>query len=193
MKIDIAGATRPRPDQAVGGDWTYINQHDDAVWLACIDVLGHGVSAYEVTVKLSRHFEYLEQFSLLCLMTELNDLLRGGLGAAISLCYIDLNSGLMDYVGIGNVATRKLSPTSTTLVSRDGVVGEMKAQPQLQQVQLAIGDIYLLHTDGVKTRFDISQYRHIISDSASRASNHILQNFAKHHDDAGCIVIKVLQ
>lgn len=191
LSVDIAGATRPRPDQAVGGDYTFIRQHEGIVWVLCMDVLGHGPAAYSVVGQVDAYMDELQQFDPMALLNTLNERLKGGRGAAISICLIDLNQGSMDFVGVGNVQARKLSPVSQTLVNQDGVVGEKLNNAQLRQYPIAAGEIYLLHTDGIQSRFNISQYRQIHSDSAIRASNHILKHFAKDHDDAGCIVIKV--
>lgn len=191
VTLDIAGTTRPRPDQAVGGDFTFIKQNDASAWVLCMDVLGHGAAAHEVVGKVAPYLDELEQFDLIDILTELNQRLKGGRGAAISICRIDKLNQVMHFVGVGNVSVRKLYPTSQSLVSKDGVVGEHLYNPQVQQVPLNEGDIYLLHTDGIQNRFSLSQYRQIIFDSATRAASHILRNFSKVHDDAGCIVIKV--
>ncbi|MCJ8273152.1 MAG: SpoIIE family protein phosphatase [Psychrosphaera sp.] len=194
-QFDIAAAIRPRGDEAVGGDMTFIETCDKEVRLLCMDVLGHGPKAHEVAQvaaqQLAKISNQQQDFNPDEVLLDLDQLLRGMRGAAVAACLINRNNGQMTFAGVGNISVRRIFPKSSTLVSRDGVVGGNMRKPRPVQVNLEPGDIYLMHTDGIKSRFAHRDYPHIVSDNAATAAAHVLKHFSKQHDDAGCIVFKV--
>lgn len=192
-QIEIAANTRPRPDEAVGGDLVFSQTQDDDISVICIDVLGHGQKANVVAQITQQYLRQSDSLQPVEILRELDKVLSGNRGAAVAACLINQSNGQMTFAGVGNIAVRRIYPKSSSLVSKDGVVGGNMRQPLEHKVTLADGDIYLLHTDGVKSRFSHRDYPQIISDSAATAVAHILRHFSKQHDDAGCIVIKVKQ
>ncbi|MFT4928288.1 MAG: serine phosphatase RsbU (regulator of sigma subunit) [Phenylobacterium sp.] len=190
-QIDIATATRPRGDEAVGGDMMFTQTKGDEIVVVCIDALGHGQKAYEVARLAAQALDNMVAFQPTTVLLELNRVLAGGRGAAVAVCHINCVSGQMMFAGVGNISVRRIFAKTHSLISRDGVVGGNMRQPSEQQIALEEGDIYLLHTDGIQSRFSHRDYPQIVSNSATTAVAHILRHFSKQHDDAGCIVMKV--
>jgi serine phosphatase RsbU (regulator of sigma subunit) len=56
---------------------------------------------------------------------------------------------------------------------------------------LSPGDVLVFYTDGVKDRFELSDYRHAISDTPRFIARNVVEMFGKEHDDAACIAVKV--
>lgn len=190
-QFDVASATRPRSDEVVGGDMVFTQINEKDVCIVCMDALGHGPKAYEAARLAARQLDKITRFKPSQILRDLNQLLAGGRGAAVAVCHINRVDGQMTFAGVGNISVRRIFPQPNSLVSRDGVVGGNMRQPNEQQVPLEAGDIYLLHTDGVQSRFSHRDYPQIVSDSAATAVAHVLRYFSKQHDDAGCIVFKV--
>lgn len=195
-QIDIAAAARPRPDEAVGGDMMFTKVNETDVYIVCMDVLGHGPKAYQVAQlslsgleKMVAQFEPA-QFEPEKILLQLDQLLAGGRGAAVAVAHIDLLQGQLSCAGVGNIAVRRIFRQPTSLISKDGVVGGNMRKPNEQRIALEDDDIYLLHTDGIQSRFSHRDYPQIISDSATTAVAHVLRHFSKQHDDAGCIIFK---
>jgi negative regulator of sigma-B (phosphoserine phosphatase) len=195
-QFDIAAAIRPRSDEAVGGDMSFIETCDKEIRLLCMDVLGHGQVAHQAAQvaaeQLAKVSKDEQGFNPVQVLLELDQVLKGMRGAAVAACLINRSNGEMTFAGVGNISVRRIFPKSSLLVSRDGVVGGNMRKPQPVQVNLEVGDIYLMHTDGVKSRFAHRDYPHIVSDSAATAAAYVLKHFSKQHDDAGCIVLKVI-
>ena len=195
IAVDYAVAARPRPDQALGGDLTFCQHNATKVILLCMDVLGHGSDAWQVAQQA--HHWLAQQTQLPEQPKELLDQLHLELnqtrGAAVSVCSIDINSATLTFAGVGNVAVRRLFPSPQSMVSRDGIIGVNMRTPRQQQQALTPGDIYIMHTDGIGSRFGYSDHRRMISDSAITCADHFLHQYGKNHDDAACIVIKITE
>lgn len=194
-QFDIASGTRARADQMVGGDIMFFDVQDNDILMVCIDVLGHGPKAFKEALKALHYLKTNaapgKVFQPGEVLLALNLCLSGGRGAAVAACHIDTKNGLMTFAGVGNISVRRLFPISDSFHSRDGVVGANMRQPKEQVLTLGAGEIYLLHTDGIKSRFSHADYRQMVSDNAATGVAHILQHFSKPHDDAGCILFKV--
>lgn len=189
--IEIASAIRPRGDEVVGGDMMFTQCNGDEIAIVCMDALGHGPKAFDVARLTTISLEKMVVFQPVTVLMDLDLVLSGGRGAAIAVCNINCANGLMKFAGVGNISVRRIFRKPSSLISKDGVVGGNMRKPTEQKINLEEDDIYLLHTDGIQSRFSHRDYPQIVSDSASTAVAHILRNFSKQHDDAGCIVMKV--
>ena len=58
-------------------------------------------------------------------------------------------------------------------------------------LQLSRGDVVIMHTDGIASQFDLSDYPRILRDDAKTIANNLVKNFGKSDDDAACLVIRI--
>ena len=59
----------------------------------------------------------------------------------------------------------------------------------MRRSQLASGDLLVMFTDGISSRFDLSKIE-AASEGPQALADYLLSNHAKEHDDAGCVVIR---
>ena len=163
---------------------------DNRLFVAIIDVLGHGPEAHELTTVITTYLERYANTDVTGVMTRLHQHLQGTRGAVAGLCVIDTASGRIDYAGIGNTTLRRFGNTETRLVSRDGVLGQNMRTPLHQTLQLEPGELVVLYTDGVSDRFTVDDYPGILHHPAAEVAANIVQRFGKGHDDAGCIAVR---
>ena len=52
------------------------------------------------------------------------------------------------------------------------------------------GDLLVVFTDGISNKLDVNQLRNL---SVQEAADFLLHSMGKDHDDATCIIIKILQ
>jgi hypothetical protein len=188
--IDVGRVVRFLHDAPYGGDTTYVDELSNGLFLAIVDVLGHGTSADTVRLDIETFLRENAEADLTQVMTDLDQFLRGSIGAAAGLCHIDRVSGKVDYTGIGNTAARRFGGADTRLVSRDGVLGQTSPTPKIESLRMEPDDILVLYTDGIKTHFEVDEYPQILSDDAQTVADTVLRQFGKPHDDAACIVAK---
>ena len=188
--LEHSSLIRPCRGETLSGDAVVICSLEQGLFLAIVDVLGHGPEAHELTHVIDAYLARYGTSDVSGLMTRLHQHLKGTRGAAVGLCAIDAVTGRTDYVGIGNTAMRRFGKTETRLVSQDGVLGQNMRTPRPQSLQLESGDLIVLYTDGVSDRFSLEDYPGVLRHPPREVAGNIVQRFGKDHDDAGCIVVR---
>lgn len=181
---------RPFLGERVSGDAGIVIEEPDGLFLAIIDVLGHGSEAHELAVSISEFLNAQNRSDLCRMLVNLDQYLRGTRGAAVGLARIDQGSGRLRYAGIGNTVIRRIGPEPSRLVSRDGTLGHIMRTPREEELDVGRQDIILLHTDGIHEHFDLEQYPSLARDSAKAIAHNVVRLFGKPHDDATCIALK---
>jgi negative regulator of sigma-B (phosphoserine phosphatase) len=188
--LEHSSVVRPCPGQHVSGDTVVIRPLEQGLFVAIVDVLGHGPEAHELTHVIDAYLGRYGTFDVSGLMTRLHQHLKGSRGAAAGLCAIDAATGRIDYVGIGNTTMRRFGKAETRFVSQDGVLGQNMRTPLAQTLQLEPGDLIVLYTDGVSDRFTSDDYPGVLRHPSEEVANNIVQRFGKGHDDAACIALR---
>ncbi len=176
--------------ERLSGDAVVIRPLEQGLFLAIVDVLGHGPEAHELTHVIDAYLARYGTSDVSGLMTRLHQHLKGTRGAAVGLCAIDAATGRIDYVGIGNTTMRRFGKAETRLVSQDGVLGQNMRTPRPQTLQLDPGDLIVLYTDGVSDRFTSDDYPGLLRHAAKEVASNIVRRFGKDHDDAACIAVR---
>jgi serine phosphatase RsbU (regulator of sigma subunit) len=189
-RLEHASSLRPCLGERVSGDAFVVRPLESGLFVAIVDVLGHGQEAHELTRIIEPFLEKHANSDVSSLMANLHQRLRGTRGAAVGMCAIDVDRASLDYVGIGNTCTRRIGESETRLVSQDGVVGQNMRTPLLQSVKLDAGDLLLLYTDGVSDRFSTSEYPGLLRHAPAEVVEIVLDRFGKDHDDSACVAVR---
>jgi len=155
-----------------------------------IDVLGHGPEAHEVAVLADAYLEEYADLPLLDLMEGLHAKLQGTRGCGASMCRLELETGLMQFCGVGNITCRIFSEESQRIIPQDGIIGYMMPTPKVKEVQLRIGDVVMLYSDGVKEHFEIYDHPGLLTGSARDVVCRVMNSFSKKDDDSSCLVLR---
>ena len=188
--LESAAIVHPRYGERNSGDAAFVLEFEGGFLAAIVDVLGHGDEAGVLAIEIQQFVSRHASARVAELLGDLHDHIRGSRGAAVGLCAIEIESGRLRYAAIGNTEFRRFGQTETRLVSRDGVVGGAMRSPTEQTLQLAGGDIVVLHTDGVKTHFDPDECTWFRTGTARKVAANILHRYGKSHDDASCLVLR---
>lgn len=189
-ELEYASVARPCFGELVSGDAAIVQSGDGTLFLAMVDVLGHGPRAYELAVQMRSFLETEWQEDVVDTMMRLHEKLKGSIGAAAGLASLDLASGRLSYTGVGNTVVRKFGDGSIRLPSTDGVIGSRMRSPRVQQLQLGQEEVLVFYTDGIKDRFEMSDYPQLIYESARSVARKIVRTFGKQFDDATCLVVR---
>ena len=189
-QLQHSSLIRPCRGERLSGDAVVIRPLEQGLFVAIVDVLGHGPEAHELTHVIDAYLARYGTSDVSGLMTRLHQHLKGTRGAAVGLCAIDAATGRLDYAGIGNTALRRFGNAETRLVSQDGVLGQNMRTPRPQTIQLEPGDLIVLYTDGVSDRFTSEDYPGVMRHAPKEVASNIIQRFGKDHDDAACIAVR---
>ena len=63
-------------------------------------------------------------------------------------------------------------------------------QIRVEGVQACPLGFNTMYTDGVKERFELKDYPQLRFQKAEKVATTVTEKFGKHHDDAGCIVMR---
>lgn len=174
------------------GDTGVIKEFNGQCFLALVDVLGHGSEAHTAALGAQKYLEQNYRQELIDVMKGLHGCLRGTRGAVAAIGRLDIKTGKLIYVGIGNITVRVLGPRNSRLVSSDGIIGYMMSTPKEQTLKLYAGDVLVMHSDGIKEHFDLSKSAGILTGTAKSIAVELLNQFGRSNDDASCIVLRYL-
>lgn len=190
-KLETGQYVRNAMGHFVGGDVAIVEHEPEFVFLALIDVLGHGPQAHHTAVEIEAFIRsWSDKQDLLGLLKALHRQHIHGRGAVIGLCTIEPECGEIRYVGIGNATCRMIGENSRHLLTREGVVGQSIRTPSVEVTNLVSGDLLLLHSDGVSSHFDLDDCPQLRIDSMPTSARRIVMQFGRPHDDASCIAVR---
>jgi serine phosphatase RsbU (regulator of sigma subunit) len=179
MDLDWKINIRPLTGLPRGGDMGVVIRLEDGALAALIDASGHGLAAYSVAQTARNTILNSSTHKPDVLLIELDNALRGSIGAAISVARIHLDT--IEFAGVGNVnASIGLKP----LLVRTGVVGLRMRTPTLVSTSLPPDSWFLMHTDGV------SRPKSIPNGNAETAAKTLMESNASGHDDAGILLAR---
>ena len=194
-QLDYFIAVRPFPGNKAAecGDIVVIKEFDDKLFIGIVDVAGHGKNAHKVAVICKDYLEENYRRDLVETMNGLHEHIKGSRGAVAGLGRLDLKSGELKYVGVGNIVLRKFGETSLKLIPRLGMIGYVIPTPREEVMKLHDGDVLVLYTDGVKEHFELEDYPELLNDNAKTIATLLIRQFGKEEDDATCIALRYKQ
>jgi len=175
---------------SVNGDTGFISVDEEQLFVGIVDGAGHGPEANKISQTSRDFLEKNKNEELPGLMNALHENLCGTRGGVAIIGKLDYGSLQFRYVGIGNIFLRKFGNSSKRAVTQDGVIGYQIRTPQEKLIQFSGGDVLVMHTDGITSRFDVNDYPKILNDDAKTIAINLIKKFGKNNDDSTCIVIR---
>lgn len=152
-------ATSTLSGQFRSGDLEVVHVHAHGALMAVVDGLGHGdsaaLAAENARIVIRSHV--LE--SLPAILQRCHEELRLTRGVVMSLAAIDFRTGLLSWLGVGNVRGVLYRTAGTAgrrreeLLLRPGVVGAQLPTLRSTVMPVERGDTLILATDGVRSDF----------------------------------------
>ena len=147
-------------ERTSGDDWVVIEYPGHAL-IAVVDGLGHGEAAAVAARRALRVAADNATEALDRLLTMCHEALEGTRGGAMTLTRIDLDTGSLEWLGIGNVGAYlvRVSTTGSTVAEaamlRGGILGHTLPTPlKVRETAMLPGDLLLIGTDGLGIGFE---------------------------------------
>jgi len=174
----------------VNGDTGFVRNEGNQLFIGLVDGAGHGPEAYTIAQASRNFLEENRNQELPALMSQLHGELLGGRGGVAIVGKLDSETFQLRYVGIGNIFLQKVGNPSERAVTQDGVIGYQMRLPRERTMLFSGGDVLIMHTDGITSQFDRSNFPEIQTADAQTIAKNLIRRFGGHNDDATCVVIR---
>ncbi len=188
VAVEIGAAGRPAKGESVSGDAWLVKEFPDGALVAVVDGLGHGPLAAEAARAVTDFLASQPWTDLAVLLKDCSAAVAHTRGAALALLHVDVSAMRLRHCGVGNVDVTAIGRQPARPVSLPGVVGARIRKVVETTHTLHAGDRLAVFTDGISSRFDLSQYR---GASAQDTAEQILAQWSMSHDDATCVVLAI--
>ena len=182
------------PGQVESGDHHLVRCQDNGVLIAAIDGIGHGEEAATAAKAATSILKAGGDEPVISLIHRCHEGLRATRGVVLSLANIEIEHGMMTWIGVGNVQgvlVRSASRNGTgqeALLLRGGVVGSQLPALQAAVLPIVKGDTLVFATDGIRGEFAESFSS---LESPQRAADKILKQHCRGNDDALVLVVRL--
>ena len=184
---------QPIPGETECGDAWSIAAGATSGLVLLADGLGHGPLAAQASERAALVLSTHQDYPVAALLEESHEALRGSRGAAVSVARIDTLSGQLLYAGVGNIAAHVYNWDGTgrrQLVSHNGIVGSNLRKVQEFATPWPSGSNLVLHSDGLATRWDLSEYPGIFQCHPRVIAALLYRDFTRGRDDVSVVVVR---
>lgn len=191
-RYDVGAVEVSKPGEEVCGDAWGWRVRDGRLSLIAADGLGHGLHARDAAVAALDVFARRHEADPNQVVGDVHAALRATRGAAVAMLAIDIDRGISQYAGLGNISATILLPAGGrhSLVSHNGTAGHTAARIQQFQYPVPPGAIIVMASDGLSTHWDLSPYPGVLSRTASTIAAVLYRDFSRRRDDVTVVVAK---
>lgn len=193
--LEIGIVSLPKRGEEVSGDGWFVEQWENRSILSCIDGLGHGILAEEVTRAAIDVIRDMREESPGVIMEKLHRELRHSRGAAIAIADFRFEKQELRFCGVGNISARLVSEGITHFFpSNQGTIGYMAPKIKELSYHLPSPDSYFtftMHSDGLSEHWKIEDYPGLTTRHPSLVSGVLYRDFNKQTDDVTVISARI--
>jgi len=181
----------PYPGETVCGDDWAVDQADGRSLVMVADGLGHGIDAHTAARTARDAFVAGRADAPVAILERIHAALRPTRGAAVAIAEIDRRRGVVRYAGLGNIAGTVLGGGKTrSLVSLHGTAGHDARRLQEFASPWNAGEVLVLHSDGISSRWTLDAYPGLIARHPMLAAAVLYRDFRRSRDDVTVVVVR---
>jgi anti-sigma regulatory factor (Ser/Thr protein kinase) len=195
--VSYGAINLPVQGETLCGDaWTC--GYADGVFVVLVaDGLGHGPLANTAALAATETFARLGTSNVVEIVEASHVAMRATRGAALGVASIpaleaaDGAPGSARFCGVGNIAASVWTPSGHRhLVSHAGIVGHQMRKAQEFQVDWPRDGVLILHSDGLATRWDLSEYPGLAHRHPTLIAAALYRDFVRGRDDVTVFVAR---
>lgn len=192
--VEAVGLRVCHPSEDTCGDDFQLRQTPRATDALLCDGLGHGPAACEAAAEVTDAAFAAGGLSSEpgSLMRQVTEQLVGRRGAVAALVHIAHPQLEMRYAGLGNISTLVIGAQGVRrMAARDGRIGGAATRGYEETVQLAAGDMVIMHSDGLKTLREAHFPQGLLKKSPLLIAGFFLDRAFRGRDDASIVVMRI--
>jgi anti-sigma regulatory factor (Ser/Thr protein kinase) len=190
VRASLGMCVRPLPGERSAGDACAAIDWSRGVVAAIVDGLGHGPNAAVAADAFIASVREAPELPLDEMFARAHRALVKTRGAVAAVARFDEIDGRVELAGLGNIAltfARSAERRGDHPVVVPGVLGSAYRSVRPHALPFASGDILVMCTDGVRSRFDFTSVRQLDVRDGAEA---IVRAHAKSTDDACCVFVR---
>lgn len=196
-KFKVAAVMVAKTFEKYCGDNFAVIENGNDCYLIVLDGLGHGVNANEASSLAVRTFEKNYALEPCGSLRLIHDSIRKTRGAVGSVVHISTTKNEIAYCGIGNISGKLYSGyganlsnvASRNLISYNGTIGHNIPNTfHLQRIDWSGASLLVMHSDGIKTRWDLGKYPNLHRHDPSIIAAVIFRDYCRQTDDSLVLV-----
>lgn len=190
--MECGVAQHVRLGSPANGDGYLVLEHGPRVLLAVVDGLGSGEKASRATRLAIQGVAENAEASLTHILTycHYTILANGAVGVMMAIMRLDSQHCALEFAGVGNVRFLAHSRGLIQPIIRYGYLGVRLPTLQGFHYPYQPGDAFVLHTDGISTRFHLHNHLKELEEGAQNLADRVLGQYGKEHDDATVVVVR---
>jgi serine phosphatase RsbU (regulator of sigma subunit) len=155
------------------------------------DGLGHGSLVSQAAAEARRVFES-NPFTLpKAYLENAHSAMHSTRGAAVAAVQIDSTGGTLRYAGVGNISGTLITDQQIRgLFSHNGILGVQVRKVQEFDYPWMEHSLLVMHSDGLATRWNLSEYVGLTQRHASVIAGVLYRDFKRGRDDATVVVLR---
>jgi anti-sigma regulatory factor (Ser/Thr protein kinase) len=190
VELDVAAICLPKPREDEPGDsWSAIAR-GTMLTAVIADGLGHGPMAAQASTLAIRVLHNEVEASAEEILRRMHDALRPTRGAAVGLARIHFDRGVVEFAGVGNIASSALDESVRKMVSHNGIVGHEMRKVQTFTYPWTATSILVMHSDGLHANWSVDPYPGLQQRSAAVIAAVLYRDECRGTDDACVLVAK---
>jgi anti-sigma regulatory factor (Ser/Thr protein kinase) len=192
-RIEVGALSLPYPGEIACGDAWQVEETPMTCSIAVIDGLGHGIEAGAAARAAVRTVEANSRRPLQQVVELAHLALKPTRGAAMAIAEISLDSGRIDFVGVGNIVGATASAVALKrMVSFDGTVGHEVRKIQGFEYSLGPDQVLIMHSDGLKSHWKLEQYPGLLTRDPFLIAGVLYRDYDKGLDDVTVVVARAV-
>ena len=160
LPLQVGAVCTPIKGEEVCGDGWSVKKAGDTALLMVVDGLGDGVLAAETARTAETVFNESKTASLSAIVQDTHCALKATRGAALAMVSIEPERRVLSFTGVGNIgASIVTASASRRMVSHNGIVGHHLSKVQEFQFPWSAQSVLVMHSDGLKTNWNLEHIR----------------------------------
>ncbi len=189
--LSFGAATRPHPKMGLNGDAFVIKQWGESALVGVIDGLGHGQWANRAAQTARRYVESHFEQPLGEIFRGVGRACRPTRGVVMALARFDWIQEKLTFASVGNIEAHFFNCAEPVkFIIRRGVLGLNAPNPVVTEHHWELGNIIVLHSDGVRVHWRWEDFPELVEESATVTAQRLLHALAKDEDDSTVVVVR---
>jgi anti-sigma regulatory factor (Ser/Thr protein kinase) len=190
-RLQLGAVSAPKEGEVVNGDGWVDEPTPSGARVLVVDGLGHGPIANEASHAAIEAFRGAPGESPAVAVETMHLALRATRGAALAVAELDLETRVVRFSGVGNIAGAVWSGgASRHTVSVNGTAGHGTIRPREFSYPWPAGALLVLASDGLATRWTLESYPGLAARDPALIAGILYRDHSRGRDDVTVLVAR---